>query len=1095
LFPWGNNALRSGVKKDQYQSDAGGAIMQRKFRKPIIFFFVTVFLFAGVTIAGLAAMLHRGIHIEHFSLKSIQLENCYIVWDSKIRVSIKTINILSEDIENSSLPGVTDMRGYMLVTKYAGYFISEVSVENLKYKNFSGAFKYTGWSDGTPGAIQVSSPAITGDVTIQYDGNDFVLEIKKLSSNAYRSDITGSARITDEDLVTGKLLADIAGILPLSLTFAADNKGLSFATDKPVTVSSITPVVDLFQLNPKISPWISEYLKGSSYQLTHLEGTLLWDDPASFLESVQAKVRVQDCEYTFAQELEPIKSEYTNVVFDKSVLSIHPHNARFYGQDSEKSWVKIDFTEPTKVLLTAYIDTHAVINDDIINLLGHYRIALPVKQTKGTTATDLVLEINLSAFDLDATATFKVDQGVFMYEGMVLDVSDCIVLLKDTNITIQRMQLAYPEAFTVKVSGDIALSEKYGDISIIVVDSKFKAGDSEIILHNGSETLSYLYHIRPDGNSVESSASTWQFKSNLFHLAPYKAPFNLSSQILSVPPTSIKTTKSQSEAKISGEINIKSRVVDLLLDFNSYRRGNIELAQPHWKLGVHIGNGLKIDHWETSKWLINNIATTLSANEIHYENDELTIKDGHLTYGDFFEGSVDGSFNFKTTKGTFFISKLDLKNDTVGTLLSDYDGFEVIASGDEKSTEFYIPVLDVIIESAEDGGWQVTFRDLDKLGSRFPFLKRYHLTDGTISFGSKNGKKPYHFQGTITYPYSLFIVGDSIVDHYDFSGTIAEAKISAQVIEKLSITIDKKITITSDNVEYNIVELVKLLKNLSKVDGASSKKDHSRKMELTARNSSLYFRPESRVLADKLLLRIEDGTTALWLEHESGNAAFVAEDGAFTLDGVDLDDTFMEALLPGSKFSGGSLSFAGRGRLENFDARFRVQNTILENYVVMNNVLSFVNTIPALITFSVPDYAKDGLVVESALLDMSYSDKLYTVNSFDVIASQLNMRGVGQASLLEDNIDLKLNLITQGRKDLSKIPLVGYVLVGDEKVPSIKLEVTGKLSDPDIQNSAFEEVVTLPFDIGLRVLSLPFKWVDDLFSDETPGTDNNNSRQ
>ncbi len=355
--------------------------MQRKFRKPIIFFFVTVFLFAGVTIAGLAAMLHRGIHIEHFSWKSIRLENCYIVWDSKIRVSIKTINIVPEDIENSSLPGVTDLHGYLVAAKYAGSVISEVGVEHLISKNFSGAFKYTGWTDGTPGFIQVSSPDISCDVTIQYDGNDFVLGIKELSSNTYLSVITGSARITDEPLVTGKLLADIAGMLPLSLTFTADNKGLSFATDKPVTVSSIAPVVDLFQLSPKITPWISEYLKGSSYQLTQLEGTLLWDDPASFLESVQAKVRVQDSEYTFAQELEPIKSEYTNVVFDKSVLSIHPHNARFYGQDCEKSWVKIDFTEPTKVLLTAYIDTHAVINDDIINLFKDHALIFVVIAT------------------------------------------------------------------------------------------------------------------------------------------------------------------------------------------------------------------------------------------------------------------------------------------------------------------------------------------------------------------------------------------------------------------------------------------------------------------------------------------------------------------------------------------------------------------------------------------------------------------------------------------------------------------------------------------------------------------------------------------
>lgn len=311
------------------------------------------------------------------------------------------------------------------------------------------------------------------------------------------------------------------------------------------------------------------------------------------------------------------------------------------------------------------------------------------------------------------------------------------------------------------------------------------------------------------------------------------------------------------------------------------------------------------------------------------------------------------------------------------------------------------------------------------------------------------------------------------------------------MIKKLRITVDEKITITSKDVEYNIVEIVKLLKNLSNKKSASSTTNPSLHLELMARNSSLYFRPDSEVLADKLQMLIEDGKTSLWLEHESGKAAFVAKDGAFSLEGENLDGSFMEALLAGSDFKGGSLSFNGNGEADNFDARFKVQNTILENYGVMNNVLAFVNTIPALITFSVPDYNTTGMDVESALLDISYGKNLYTVNSFEVDSPVLTLRGVGNASVLEDNIDLKLNLITEGRKDLSKIPLVGYVLVGDEKVPSITLEVTGKLSDPDIQNSAFEEIVTLPFDIALRGLMSPFKWIENLFSDEDSSTKSN----
>ncbi|MBW1749808.1 MAG: AsmA-like C-terminal domain-containing protein, partial [Deltaproteobacteria bacterium] len=905
--------------------------MLKKFIKTIIYFFVAVVLSAGLTIAGLALFLHQGIHVERFSWKNIQLENCSIVWDKKIRVSLETLNITPDGTEKSSFPGVTDIRSYLMAGKYAGPFIAEINITHLKFKDFSGALKYTGWSDEAPGVIHLLLPDITLDVTVQHDGRDFVLGINELSSKRYISAITGSARITDEPLVTGQLLADIAGKLPLRLTFSADNKGLSFASDKPVTIDSIKPVVDLFQLGPVISPWISEYLKGSSFQLTHLEGMLLWGDPASFLDSLLAKVRVQDCDYTFSQGLQSIQSEYTDLVFQKNVLNIYPHNAVFYGQDCEKIWGKIDFTEPAEPILTVSINTQAVINDDIINLLDHYRITLPFKQLEGTTAVDLVLEINLATINLDATGTFKVDQSVFGYEGTTLDISDCVVLLKNRDITIQHMQVTEPEVFSGKVNGHIALSKRYGDIFVTVVDSRFKAGDSEIKLYNGTEPLSYIYHIRPDGDSLESTASSWQVDTNVFHLSPFTAPFNPRSQIISLPPTSVTTSKSQSDVMISGDINLKERTVDLLLDYYSYKRGNLELAQPHLNLEVQINNGLKIHSRKTSKWLINNIATTISPNEILYRNNKVTIHNGHLTYGDFFEGSVHGSFNLETRKGSFVLSKLNLKNDTIGTLLRDYDGFKVLISGDEKGVEFDIPLLDATIKSGKDGGWQVSFRDLGKLAGRFPFLKRYHITDGTLSFGSKNGGKPYNFQGTVTYPYSVFVVNGTPVNKYNFSGTIGEKRISAQVIDKFKITIDKKIILTSDNIEYNIVELVKLLKNLSKANSASSMKDSSKKIELRARNSSLYFRPENRIMADKLEASIVNGKTSLRLEHDSGKAVFVAEDGKFSFEGESLDAAFMEALLANSIFSGGTLSFTGSGDTKNFDARFKVQNTLLEN--------------------------------------------------------------------------------------------------------------------------------------------------------------------
>lgn len=141
----------------------------------------------------------------------------------------------------------------------------------------------------------------------------------------------------------------------------------------------------------------------------------------AILETLDAEVRVDDAEYTFAQDgIDPVKSEYTDVFFKKGVLIIKPHSATFYGQDCEKSWVDIDFNDYKNILLGVYIKTHAKLNDDILNLLKHYKITLPFKQLDGKIATDLTLAINLNKKELQTKGHFGLDKGQFVFSKKTL---------------------------------------------------------------------------------------------------------------------------------------------------------------------------------------------------------------------------------------------------------------------------------------------------------------------------------------------------------------------------------------------------------------------------------------------------------------------------------------------------------------------------------------------------------------------------------------------------------------------------------------------------------------------------------------------------
>ena len=96
---------------------------------------------------------------------------------------------------------------------------------------------------------------------------------------------------------------------------------------------------------------------------------------------------------------------------------------------------------------------------------------------------------------------------------------------------------------------------------------------------------------------------------------------------------------------------------------------------------------------------------------------------------------------------------------------------------------------------------------------------------------------------------------------------------------------------------------------------------------------------------------------------------------------------------------------------------------------------------------------------------------------------------------IEKKIGMSLNLITQSKKNMRKIPLVGYILAGKKKKPSITVTVSGDLADPEVEHKAFKEVATIPFSILYRTLALPAHLVSPLFGDDDGIVPENNDME
>ncbi len=236
---------------------------------------------------------------------------------------------------------------------------------------------------------------------------------------------------------------------------------------------------------------------------------------------------------------------------------------------------------------------------------------------------------------------------------------------------------------------------------------------------------------------------------------------------------------------------------------------------------------------------------------------------------------------------------------------------------------------------------------------------------------------------------------------------------------------------------------------------------------------------ERKIVTDTLDATLNNDNFDASLQHMNGSAILKIRNNLFSISGKGFNDKFMEHLFALSDFSGGTFSFEAKGKTDSFDGLMRVENTILKDYKLFNNVLAFVNTVPSLATFSLPNYNTKGLPVKEGYAHFSYQKGIVSVDNFTLNSPEIKITGNAQADFGTNQLDGVLTLKTDLGSKLGKVPMVGYILLGEDGSLSTTLTLRGKLDDPKISTAIAKEIVTAPFNILRRTLVYPFLWMMD----------------
>jgi hypothetical protein len=1044
-----------------------------KFRSVIIRSLLLLLSGLFLLVLGIGVMLAgEGLHVDQLSFSNMYIKDAGLTWHNGLHLEISQIRIDEQKEKDAKkISPMTIKRGVKAVYLLQK-LISSFTVYSFQYKEYNGKLLRQEQEAGNPLLFTLNSDDLQLVVSFMREQDDIQLILQKFASKKLHSSATGTFLINAETFRTdGQLQAELAGCLPVQLKIQADLKEIAFRGQENGEITTITPFVDLFGIDPDIQCWITDYLKGSRYHLQAVSGRFPWDDPAAILETLSATIKVDDCEYTFAQGFEPIKTRYTDVLFSEGILKIIPHDSSFYSQDGQKSWLDINFNDPDNILLSAYIKTTARANADIVNLVGYYDISLPFLQETGTIDTDLTLVINLNQEQVTASGTFDLDESIFLYQGQPFRVKDGRIELKGTDVVINALQLGYKKLFTGRIAGLVSFKESRTELAMQIDSFNLPLKESALLLDTSRESLQLSYHFWAGHGTLAADLSNWFFGAEKLTLDSFSMPFNLQELAGTLPPTRL-IVSSMADFLVEGNFYGRKQVVDMDVTVRSLKTQFLALAEKSLPLTVHYDQKLHLTSRKKSRWNFAGRELTFSPLSLWYSRDQLRLENGQIQLTGFFDTFIRGNFDLSTGLGKLRLDELFFAQKDRSPWFKFSNELRLDLEINQKKIKVDLDELGFSLRSELRGGWDIVLSDLRKLQKHSRLLRRFKVENGSLHLVTASSSSPLQISGEISSAYDFLIQDGQPQSEYIFSGQYDETGLDLVINRDLHLHYDDTVEIRSRELGYNVSAIHRFRK-----DTSSDQINDLPVITLQASNSFLFFRPETRILADTITFTGKGHEHDLRITHGQGGISLQSDGYSFVLQGQQLDDQFINALFMDADFEGGQLTAVARGTYDKFTAVLSTEAILLKHYTLLNNILAVINTVPALITFSLPDYDNEGWPVDSMRLWFDYDQGIATVKVMEIDSSEMDMRGSGTVDLLRKQIDVDVNLITQAGQNMSKIPLVGYILAGEEQRPTLTFHVTGDLLDPKVDNTAFQEVMSMPFEMIYRTLATPVKWM------------------
>ncbi|MDD3856038.1 AsmA-like C-terminal domain-containing protein [Sulfurimonas sp.] len=1037
----------------------------------IQFILVSIFSFIFLVLFISFIVLQKGIYIDSISFQNVKIEKLYIKWDEKVSFIANEIHIANKEKSSDSevayekiLSSISTTLPFLLW--FEDIFIEHISVGDTKY-----TFEYID---------NQQSLSISSSDFILYSSlfsNDNLLHLKidifrDLNKNIQLDgDLIFDAKNNFE--LSTKLNITIHDDTKLHLFAHGDRHKLSYKIESDENIKNTREIIDLFNVNPNVKYWIYDAIEMSSLSLNTLYGWFEYKNLDKAYLNLYAKAVANDLKYTYDKKVDSVRTTKTDLEFKEGVLYIKPQNAYSYNFFLDKSWLKIDFSKKEE-LLTLYLLFKGQVNKNLLSLLERYEIKLPFIQNSGAVDTNLTLDINLITLDVEAVGDFYAKEAQINYLGLDIDISDAHVFLNNYDVKVKNMVAKYGDIATSHVDLDFDANESSGALAFRFDTIEVKESDFKLL--KNEDALSATYFISPKQDYITIEESTWSLKGQTLHVNAMQIPFDIKELAAKIPLTAIESPNLLS-ALVSGEIFFNSKKANLNIELSKFsyldilldkKASSLNLLYDTDKFTLSSAKPIQLDVAKKKATLDNFI--------IDITPEAIKAKNLSLNFENILSSKISIKFNVADSSMSVDLRDIDFENDNFGEIFKNSENIRLFVENRDNSTTIRCDEFNFNYLISNDG-WRIELNSIDKITEHSNILKKYNLTNGKFVLYKKNDEAKMKFSLNTDYKYKILVIENTPLENYTINGEYEEGKeVSLKINDLVDVKIEDDIHIKTADIGINLDEILNFVADKNSTEDEEEKK--SKDIYFEANNSYLYLSENRHIISDTINLQYINEELNAKLTHKQGKATLKLYDDVLNLYGENFNDEFMGKLFSLSKFKGGFLEFYINGSTKEYSGTLYVRDTTILDYKILNNILAFVNTVPSLVTFSLPGYNQNGIAAKSAYMNFKYKDEIYKINDIYLKSKEIEIVGLGEASIKNNSINMDLSLITGIGSSVSKIPFIGHILLGRENI-STTLKLSGALENPDVNTQVTKDIAAAPFNIIKRTLMYPFEFFDD----------------